>query len=435
MARWLSDAVGDRGSVTAIDRDTALLEELGTRPNVTVLEDDLMTMSFGISCFDLVHSRAVLMHLDDPDTVVEHLVPALSPGAVVLFEETDGEPAERAAAHTDLPAPFCDVMLPLARQWTWARTLPARLVALGFTDVQDDVRDDLLVGATPAAAFWRQTLTTIRPIVTDGARDGGARARRRRRQQLRRHDRAARRPLVHGALRGPAPGVGPPALAGPAPAGLQLRSGPAGSVASATSSADLGPALGRLGLVQRAVGIGVLGALPRSGSGPAAPTPIGWRPRGRAPGTGQYVDVLRPLGHRGAEPSRPHGFTWTNPPWTASALYGAVLVLEPHQPGDDGADERGVTGQEGGVAPVGPQDDRFDLFFEHDALGGDQAGRESGHRLLGPRLEAAGLLQHRLDPADVQERLLGYVVEVAVEQHLEGLHRLLDRDGHALEAR
>ena len=170
MARWLSDAVGDRGSVTAIDRDIALLEELGTRPNVTVLEGDLMTMSFGSFCFDLVHSRAVLMHLDDPDTVVEHLVPALAPGAVVLFEETDGEPAVRAAAHTDLPAPFCDVMLPLARQWTWARNLPARLVALGFSDVQDDVRDDLLVGATPAAAFWRQTLTTIRPIVTDAAR-------------------------------------------------------------------------------------------------------------------------------------------------------------------------------------------------------------------------------------------------------------------------
>ena len=55
-------------------------------------------------------------------------------------------------------------------QWTWARTLAARLVALGFTDVHDDVREDLLTGATPAAAFWRQTLTTIRPIVTDAAR-------------------------------------------------------------------------------------------------------------------------------------------------------------------------------------------------------------------------------------------------------------------------
>jgi SAM-dependent methyltransferase len=167
VAQWLSDTVGERGSVTAIDRDTALLQELGTRPNVTVVEGDLMTMDFGTSCFDLVHSRSVLMHVDDPDTVLEHLVPALRPGALVLFEETDGEPAQRAAAGGGLPAPFRDVMVPLAAQWTWARTLASRLDALGFTDVHDDVREDLLTGDTPGAAFWRQTLETIRPLVTD----------------------------------------------------------------------------------------------------------------------------------------------------------------------------------------------------------------------------------------------------------------------------
>jgi SAM-dependent methyltransferase len=170
VARWLADTVGDSGSVTAIDRDATLLSELGTRHNVTVVEGDLMTMSFGSACFDLAHSRSVLMHLDDPDTVLDHLVPALAPGAVVLFEETDGEPAQRAAATTDLPAPFRDVMVPLVMSWTWARTLAERLAALGFTDVHDDVRDDLLTGASPGAAFWRQTLETIRPVVTDAAR-------------------------------------------------------------------------------------------------------------------------------------------------------------------------------------------------------------------------------------------------------------------------
>ncbi len=170
VARWMADAVGDRGSVTAIDRDTTLLRDLAARPNVTVVEGDLMTMSFGSSCFDLVHSRSVLMHVEDPDTVVEHLVPALAPGAVVLFEEADGAPAQRAASDGDLPAPFREVMVPLAAQWTWARTLADRLVAVGFTDVHDDVREDLLTGATPAAAFWSQTLATIRPIVTDATR-------------------------------------------------------------------------------------------------------------------------------------------------------------------------------------------------------------------------------------------------------------------------
>ena len=169
MARWLSDRVGDGGSVTAIDRDASLLRDLGTRPNVTVVEGDLMTMPFGSSRFDLVHSRSVLMHLEDPDTVVEHVVPAMRPGGVVLFEEADGAPAQRAASGADVPVPFLAVMVPLAARWTWARTLASRLVALGLVDVHDDVREDLLTGASPAAAFWRETLETIRPLVTDPA--------------------------------------------------------------------------------------------------------------------------------------------------------------------------------------------------------------------------------------------------------------------------
>ena len=64
-----------------------------------------MTMSFGPACFDLVHSRSVLMHVEDPDTVVEHLGAGAGAGAVVLFEETDGErrPTTRG---TELPGPF-----------------------------------------------------------------------------------------------------------------------------------------------------------------------------------------------------------------------------------------------------------------------------------------------------------------------------------------
>src|SRR6185437_3976082 len=49
-------------------------------------------------------------------------------------------------------------------------------------------------------------------------------------------------------------------------------------------------------------------------------------------------------------------------------------------------------------------------------------------------LQLPGLLQHRLGAADVQEGLLGGVVEVAVDQGLEGLDGLGDGDGDALQA-
>ncbi|HTT87766.1 MAG TPA: methyltransferase domain-containing protein [Acidimicrobiales bacterium] len=173
VARWLLERVGDAGSVTAIDSDTALLTDLAARTNARVVQGDLTTLDFGSSCFDLAHSRSVLMHVPEADTVLEHLVPALRPGAAVLFEEVDGAPAVEAAAPgsgVDLPAPFRAVMLPWAVSWSWARRLPARLEALGFVDIEDDVREDLLRGASPAAAFWQQTLRTIRPVVTDAAR-------------------------------------------------------------------------------------------------------------------------------------------------------------------------------------------------------------------------------------------------------------------------
>jgi SAM-dependent methyltransferase len=153
------------------------LGALADRRNASVVTGDLMTMDFGASRFDLVHSRAVLMHLDDPDDVVARVVAALRPGGVVLFEESDGAPAQAAATTPavalDLPAPFLQVMVPLADRWTWARGLAARLAAEGLVDVRDDVRDPMLRGATPGAAFWHHTLETIRPLLTDGVRMAG----------------------------------------------------------------------------------------------------------------------------------------------------------------------------------------------------------------------------------------------------------------------
>jgi SAM-dependent methyltransferase len=169
IARWMADTVGEAGHVTVIDQDVSLLDDLGARPNVTVVQGDLTTMSFGVSRFDLVHSRSVLMHVEDPGSVVERVVPSVRPGGAVLFEEVDGAPG-RAAARADLPQPFVDVLLPLAATWTWAGGLAKDLEDLGMSDIRDDVRDAPLIGGSPTAAFWAQTLRTIRPLVTDAAR-------------------------------------------------------------------------------------------------------------------------------------------------------------------------------------------------------------------------------------------------------------------------
>lgn len=171
VAAWMADEVGPSGTVTAVDRDTGQLQSLGERANVSVVQDDLTTMVFPDSAFDVIHSRSVLMHVDAADAVVAQLVPALRPGGVVLFEEADGAPATTAV---DPPAPFLAVMVPLANRWTWARRLPDLLRDLGLEDVHDDVRDGPLTGGTPVGAFWQHTLRSIRPFLTDPATMGTA---------------------------------------------------------------------------------------------------------------------------------------------------------------------------------------------------------------------------------------------------------------------
>jgi SAM-dependent methyltransferase len=167
VARWMADEVGPTGRVTAVDRDASQLQALREMSHVSVMEDDLTTMSFPDASFDVIHSRSVLMHIDEADAVVAMLIPALRPGGVVLFEEADGAPA---AAVVDPPPPFAAIMVPLASRWTWARHLPDLLESLGLEDVHDEVRDGPLTGASPVGAFWQHTLQSIRPFLTDAKR-------------------------------------------------------------------------------------------------------------------------------------------------------------------------------------------------------------------------------------------------------------------------
>lgn len=159
MVRWLSDRVGPTGSVTAVDRDASrirsLAEELG---NIEIVEDDLCELELPAGRFDLVHSRAVLMHLPCPDRVLEQAVISLCAGGQAFFEETDGAPAQNASG---APPAFTVVFGPITARWSWARTMADTLRALGLTEVADQVREDPLEGGTDKARFWKFTLDSI----------------------------------------------------------------------------------------------------------------------------------------------------------------------------------------------------------------------------------------------------------------------------------
>lgn len=86
IARWLSGKVGPAGSVVAADIDTRFLT--GLPDNVDVRELDIRDLELEPD-FDLVHCRALLMHLPDPADALARIVATLRPGGVVLAEEGD----------------------------------------------------------------------------------------------------------------------------------------------------------------------------------------------------------------------------------------------------------------------------------------------------------------------------------------------------------
>ncbi|HMK99621.1 MAG TPA: class I SAM-dependent methyltransferase [Acidimicrobiales bacterium] len=159
IAEWLSDCVGPTGRVTAVDRDTSLLEPLAaSRANVEVVKGDLCELELPESRFDLVHSRSVLMHVPCSDRVLEQAVRCLAPGGRVFFEETDGAPGQELS---DAPEPYRAVFGPILARWTWARSIADTLRRLGLADVEDDVRQDPLEGGTDKSEFWKFTLGSV----------------------------------------------------------------------------------------------------------------------------------------------------------------------------------------------------------------------------------------------------------------------------------
>jgi SAM-dependent methyltransferase len=88
MARWLCEYVGPKGRVTATDLDTGFLSELSL-PNLDVLRHDVTTDEFPEASFELVHVRAVLMHIADRMATLRRIASWLAPGGWLLVEEPD----------------------------------------------------------------------------------------------------------------------------------------------------------------------------------------------------------------------------------------------------------------------------------------------------------------------------------------------------------
>jgi SAM-dependent methyltransferase len=166
IASWLGRRLQPDGTVVATDVDTRFLDSI-SEPNVEVREHDVLADDFPPDSFDLVHCRAVLVHVDDAERAIERLVGWLRPGGVLLAEEpwTDVE----LLSPDPVVARVAGVLGTAELDGAFARRLPQTLRDAGLEDVEAEGKLRFFDGGSRLAHFTRHTLAGAgAPLVATG---------------------------------------------------------------------------------------------------------------------------------------------------------------------------------------------------------------------------------------------------------------------------
>ncbi len=169
ITRWLSDVAGPAGHVIATDLQIGFLDEIDAS-NVEVLRHDIRTDTFPPGFFDLIHTRAVLMHISPSVDLLHRMVTWLAPGGWVVLEEPDfgmwigdADPMW-AAAPPSTQAAFPDMAL------SQGRSLLRQVHQLGLEDVGADAEIDIIQADTDLAEFYQLSQAALAgPKVQAGA--------------------------------------------------------------------------------------------------------------------------------------------------------------------------------------------------------------------------------------------------------------------------
>jgi SAM-dependent methyltransferase len=169
ITRWLSDVAGPAGRVLATDLQLGFLGEIGAS-NVEVLRHDIRTDTFPPGSFDLIHTRAVLMHISPRVDLLRRMVTWLAPGGWVVLEEPDfgmwigDADAVWATVPQTTQAAFPSMAL------SQGRSLLRQVHQLGLEDVGADAEIDIIQAGTDLAEFYQLSQAALAgPKVQAGA--------------------------------------------------------------------------------------------------------------------------------------------------------------------------------------------------------------------------------------------------------------------------
>jgi 2-polyprenyl-3-methyl-5-hydroxy-6-metoxy-1,4-benzoquinol methylase len=101
IATWMAERVGPSGRVVATDLDTRFMGA-GECDNLEIRSHDILDGPPEAGVFDIAHARAVIEHVADRRSAIDHLVDSVRPGGWVLIEDVHfgGAMAAALARHT-----------------------------------------------------------------------------------------------------------------------------------------------------------------------------------------------------------------------------------------------------------------------------------------------------------------------------------------------
>jgi len=87
LLEWMGGGTGPRGLAFGVDKNTQYLEHLQDPP-FKIFEGDILEF-FPEEKFDLIHARYVLIHNEDPRSLLKKFKSLLKPGGKIILEEPD----------------------------------------------------------------------------------------------------------------------------------------------------------------------------------------------------------------------------------------------------------------------------------------------------------------------------------------------------------
>jgi ubiquinone/menaquinone biosynthesis C-methylase UbiE len=164
IARWLTERVGLSGRVVVIDIDTRFLDALNV-PNVEVCCQDITKDEPEADAYDLVHCRALLMHLASPEEVLRRFVRVLKPRGWVLVEECDATTLGAVDDSHPLAQTHNATVQRILEFWRTSRlidaflgkSLPALFKRVGLVDVGNEGVARVIQGGDPWAQYLEKT--------------------------------------------------------------------------------------------------------------------------------------------------------------------------------------------------------------------------------------------------------------------------------------